>query len=65
MRVLARREPINRRDARLVVTPGRQPSATTVETKASSVLADAQPSYAARRGRRPQGHQAPRATCSG
>ena len=48
MRVLARREPINRRDARLVVTPGRQPSASTVETKASS-LPSAQPSYAARR----------------
>ena len=25
MRVLARREPVNRRDARLVVTPGRPP----------------------------------------
>jgi len=48
MRVLARREPINRRDARLVVTPGRQPSATTVETKASSAP-QTQPSYAARR----------------
>lgn len=48
MRVLARREPINRRDARLVVTPGRQASATTVETKASSV-SPTQPSYAARR----------------
>ena len=47
MRVLARREPINRRDARLVVTPSRQPSATTVETKASSVP-QSQPSYAAR-----------------
>ena len=48
MRVLARREPISRRDARLVVTPGRQPSATTVETKASS-RAQTQPTYAARR----------------
>jgi hypothetical protein len=48
MRVLARREPINRRDARLVVTPSRQPSARTVQTKASSV-APTQPSYAARR----------------
>ncbi|MEO5662301.1 MAG: hypothetical protein ABIR39_03380 [Nocardioides sp.] len=48
MRVLARREPISRRDARLVVTPGRHPSATTVETKASSV-SPTQPSYAARR----------------
>jgi len=34
MRVLARREPVNRRDARLVVTPGRSASTTTVvETK--------------------------------
>lgn len=48
MRVLARREPINRRDARLVVTPNRHTSAPTVETKASS-LAATQPSYAARR----------------
>jgi hypothetical protein len=48
MRVLARREPINRRDARLVVTPSRQPSATTVETKPSSAP-QTQPSYAARR----------------
>lgn len=48
MRVLARREPISRRDARLVVTPGRQPSATTAEKKASS-LPQSQPSYAARR----------------
>lgn len=48
MRVLARREPINRRDARLVVTPTRQPSAPTVETKATSTRSP-QPSYAARR----------------
>ncbi|PUA82510.1 hypothetical protein [Nocardioides currus] len=48
MRVLARREPVSRRDARLVVTPGRQPSAATVETKASSAPVT-QPSYAARR----------------
>jgi hypothetical protein len=48
MRVLARREPISRRDARLVVTPGRQASAPTVETKASS-FSSTQPSYAARR----------------
>ncbi|WP_165821238.1 hypothetical protein [Nocardioides gansuensis] len=34
MRVLARREPVSRRDARLVVTPGRAPSGTTVSTKA-------------------------------
>ncbi|CAB4720457.1 MAG: hypothetical protein F2667_10140 [Actinobacteria bacterium] len=36
MRVLARREPVDRRNARLVVTPGRGPSAPVVETKASS-----------------------------
>lgn len=48
MRVLARREPINRRDARLVVTPSRQSSARTVETKPSST-SPTQPSYAARR----------------
>lgn len=48
MRVLARREPISRRDARLVVTPGRQASATTVETKPSSAP-QTQRSYAARR----------------
>ena len=47
MRVLARREPINARAARLVVTPGRQPSVLTVETKASTTAA--QPSYAVRR----------------
>ena len=35
MRVLARREPVNRRDARLVVTPARAASAPTVETKPS------------------------------
>lgn len=33
MRVLARREPVNRRDARLVVSPGRTPSAPIVTTK--------------------------------
>ncbi len=48
MRVLARREPINRRDARLVITLGRQQTATTVETKASSVSRD-RVSYPARR----------------
>ncbi|HXH80358.1 hypothetical protein [Nocardioides sp.] len=48
MRVLARREPVNARAARLVVTPGRQASRPTVETKASSA-APSQPSYAARR----------------
>ena len=33
MRVLARREPVSRRDARLVVTPGRAVSVPLVETK--------------------------------
>ena len=33
MRVLARREPVNRRDARLVVTPGRASSTTEVTVK--------------------------------
>ena len=33
MRVLARREPVSRRDARLVVAPGRAASAPVVTTK--------------------------------
>jgi hypothetical protein len=36
MRVLARREPVNRRNARLVVTPGRPASAAVVVTKGGS-----------------------------
>jgi hypothetical protein len=36
MRVLARREPVNRRNARLVVTPGRPASAAVVVTKGSA-----------------------------
>lgn len=36
MRVLARREPVGRREARLVVTPGRAASGPTVSTKASA-----------------------------
>lgn len=36
MRVLARREPVNRRDARLVLTPHRPASTPTVETKPTS-----------------------------
>jgi len=36
MRVLARREPVNRRNARLVVTPGRPASTAVVVSKASS-----------------------------
>ena len=37
MRVLARREPMNRRDERVVVTPSRAASTSVVETKAHSV----------------------------
>ena len=36
MRVLARREPVGRRGARLVVTPGRAASGSTVSTKVST-----------------------------
>lgn len=36
MRVLARREPVSRTSSRLVVTPGRVPSAPVVTTKASA-----------------------------
>ncbi|MCW2767344.1 MAG: hypothetical protein JWO11_3303 [Nocardioides sp.] len=36
MRVLARREPVSRRDARLVVTPGRPASTAVVVSKASA-----------------------------
>ncbi len=36
MRVLARREPVSRRDARLVVSPGRAPSTPIVTTKHTS-----------------------------
>jgi hypothetical protein len=39
MRVLARREPVNRRNARLVVTPTRAPSAPVVTTKRSEAVA--------------------------
>ena len=41
MRVLARREPVNRRDARLVVTPGRPASDPVVTSKRSSSAASA------------------------
>ena len=40
MRVLARREPVSRTSSRLVVTPGRTPSAPVVKTKASSGAAE-------------------------
>jgi hypothetical protein len=39
MRVLARREPVNRRDARLVVTPGRSKSTPVVTTKGNTPVA--------------------------
>ena len=60
MRVLARREPVNRKDARLVVTPGRAAAAPVVTTKPSATsvaapLADVSPAptrSAARRRRR-------------
>ena len=41
MRVLARREPVSRRDARLVVSPGRAPSTPIVTTKHTSTRAPA------------------------
>ncbi len=41
MRVLARREPVGRRDARLVVSPGRAPSAPIVTTKHTSTISRA------------------------
>jgi len=44
MRVLARREPVSRRAARLVVTPMRRASRPAVETKASGTSAAASPS---------------------
>lgn len=43
MRVLARREPVSRTSSRLVVTPGRTPSAPVVTTKASSAAAESAP----------------------
>jgi hypothetical protein len=41
MRVLARREPVDRRNARLVVSPGRTPSAPTVTTKHTTSVPEA------------------------
>ena len=47
MRVLARREPVSRRNARLVVTPGRAASAPTVDDQGvEPSLADPAPSSA-------------------
>jgi hypothetical protein len=43
MRVLARREPMNKRDSRLVVTPSRAASTSIVETKAHSTDPAANP----------------------
>ncbi len=57
MRVLARREPVSRRDARLVVSPGRSTSVPLVETKgpapkAATVAAQRAAANAAARRRR-------------
>ena len=43
MRVLARREPVSRRNARLVISPGRTPSAPTVTTKHTTPAPDPAP----------------------
>ncbi len=43
MRVLARREPVSRRSARLVVTPGRAAAPPVVVTKASSASVGSEP----------------------
>ncbi|MBM7508924.1 hypothetical protein JOE61_002738 [Nocardioides salarius] len=46
MRVLARREPVSRRSARLVVTPGRASAPPVVVTKASSASVGSEPAPA-------------------
>lgn len=46
MRVLARREPVTRRSARLVVTPGRASAPPVVVTKASSAAVGSEPAPA-------------------
>ena len=43
MRVLARREPVSRKNARLVVTPGRASSAPVVTTKHTETVIEPQP----------------------
>ncbi|MDN5896249.1 MAG: hypothetical protein L0H93_19790 [Nocardioides sp.] len=52
MRVLARREPVNKRDARLVLTPGRAASSSTVTVKESAAAAVAPATPAQIRARR-------------
>src|SRR3954451_22944567 len=52
MRVLARREPVSRRSARLVVTPGRPASETNVVTKPTTGRAPVDPTPAQLRVRR-------------
>jgi len=53
MRVLARREPVDRRSTRLVVSPGRAPSPPVVTTKVRTAAATARPGReAARRAAR-------------
>jgi hypothetical protein len=49
MRVLARREPVSARQARLVVTPSRTSAGAAVTTKPSAVLPSPDEQYAARR----------------
>jgi hypothetical protein len=49
MRVLARREPVSARQARLVVTPSRATAGAVVATKASAALPSPDEQYAARR----------------
>ncbi len=46
MRVLARREPVDRRNARLVVTPGRPASSSVVTTKPVTAKPDPEPAVA-------------------
>jgi hypothetical protein len=46
MRVLARREPVDRRNARLVVTPGRAVSSSVVTTKPVTAKPDPEPAVA-------------------
>jgi hypothetical protein len=65
MRVLARREPVSRRNARLVVTPGRPARTAVVVTKgaepvAGPVVAAVEPSAAQLRARREAGNRAAR-----
>ena len=65
MRVLARREPVSRRDARLVVTPGRAASAPVVTTEGTRrAAAGRRASASARASSRPARPPAVAAACS-